>query len=135
GGEWRGTTGGHCPAYQQVNLAIIPRDVAAEFAAARGTPSLARSSRSPRRASRSPFARPLGPTSAPTCRVIASTEKDHTRARANVRHGPAARGLDRTERRRRHPPPGRRFVGRGDRQEHVLSARLGAEHQGKGPAP
>jgi uncharacterized protein YcsI (UPF0317 family) len=32
-GEWRGTTAGHCPAYQQVNLAILPRDVAAEFAA------------------------------------------------------------------------------------------------------
>jgi uncharacterized protein YcsI (UPF0317 family) len=32
-GEWRGTTGGHCPAYQQVNLAILPKDVAAEFAA------------------------------------------------------------------------------------------------------
>ena len=32
-GEWRGTTAGHCPAYQQVNLAILPKDVAAEFAA------------------------------------------------------------------------------------------------------
>ena len=32
-GEWRGTTAGHCPAYQQVNLAILPMDVAAEFAA------------------------------------------------------------------------------------------------------
>jgi uncharacterized protein YcsI (UPF0317 family) len=32
-GEWRGTTAGHCPAYQQVNLVILPRDVAAEFAA------------------------------------------------------------------------------------------------------
>ena len=32
-GEWRGTTAGHCPAYQQVNLAILPKDMAAEFAA------------------------------------------------------------------------------------------------------
>jgi uncharacterized protein YcsI (UPF0317 family) len=32
-GEWRGTTAGHCPAYQQVNLVILPSDVAAEFAA------------------------------------------------------------------------------------------------------
>lgn len=31
--EWRGTTGGHCPAYQQANLVILPGDVAAEFAA------------------------------------------------------------------------------------------------------
>jgi len=32
-GEWRGTTAGHCPAFQQVNLAILPKEVAAEFAA------------------------------------------------------------------------------------------------------
>ncbi|MFN0181104.1 MAG: putative hydro-lyase [Gemmatimonadales bacterium] len=32
GGEWRGTTGGHCPAYQQANLAILPKEAAAEFA-------------------------------------------------------------------------------------------------------
>src|SRR5262245_10503106 len=32
-GEWRGATSGHCPAYQQVNLAILPKEVAAEFAA------------------------------------------------------------------------------------------------------
>jgi len=32
-GEWRGTTAGHCSAYQQVNPVILPRDVAAEFAA------------------------------------------------------------------------------------------------------
>src|SRR4029453_15893610 len=32
-GEWRRTTAGHCPPYQQVNLAILPKDVAAEFAA------------------------------------------------------------------------------------------------------
>ena len=32
-GEWRGTTAGHCPAYQQVNLVILPQDWAAEFAA------------------------------------------------------------------------------------------------------
>ena len=32
-GEWRGTTAGHCSAYQQVNLAILPKEVAAEFAA------------------------------------------------------------------------------------------------------
>ena len=31
-GEWRGTTAGHCPAFQQVNLAILPNEVAAEFA-------------------------------------------------------------------------------------------------------
>jgi uncharacterized protein YcsI (UPF0317 family) len=32
-GEWRGTTAGHCPAFQQLNLAILPKGVAAEFAA------------------------------------------------------------------------------------------------------
>jgi uncharacterized protein YcsI (UPF0317 family) len=32
-GEWRGTTGGHCPAYQQANLAILPKEAAVEFAA------------------------------------------------------------------------------------------------------
>jgi uncharacterized protein YcsI (UPF0317 family) len=32
-GEWHGTTGGHCPAYLQTNLAILPREAAAEFAA------------------------------------------------------------------------------------------------------
>ena len=32
-GEWRGTTAGHCPAFQQVNLAILPHEAAAEFAA------------------------------------------------------------------------------------------------------
>jgi uncharacterized protein YcsI (UPF0317 family) len=32
-GEWRATTGGHCPAYQQANLAILPKEAAAEFAA------------------------------------------------------------------------------------------------------
>jgi uncharacterized protein YcsI (UPF0317 family) len=32
-GEWRGTTGGHCPAYQQANLVILPQDAALEFAA------------------------------------------------------------------------------------------------------
>src|SRR5499433_887217 len=32
-GEWRGTTGGHCPAYQQTNLVILPQEAAAEFAA------------------------------------------------------------------------------------------------------
>jgi len=32
-GEWRGTTGGHCPAYLQTNLAILPKEAAAEFAA------------------------------------------------------------------------------------------------------
>jgi len=31
-GEWRGTTAGHCPAFQQVNLAILPNEAAAEFA-------------------------------------------------------------------------------------------------------
>ena len=32
-GEWRGTTAGHCPAYQQANLVILPEAAAAEFAA------------------------------------------------------------------------------------------------------
>lgn len=32
-GEWRGTTGGHCPAYQQANLAILPKEAAVDFAA------------------------------------------------------------------------------------------------------
>jgi len=32
-GEWWGTTAGHCPAFQQVNLAILPKEVAAEFTA------------------------------------------------------------------------------------------------------
>jgi uncharacterized protein YcsI (UPF0317 family) len=30
-GEWRGSTGGHCPAYQQANL--VPKEAALEFAA------------------------------------------------------------------------------------------------------
>jgi uncharacterized protein YcsI (UPF0317 family) len=32
-GEWRGTTAGHCPAYQQANLVILPMEAAVEFAA------------------------------------------------------------------------------------------------------
>jgi len=32
-GEWRGTTAGHCPAYQQANVVILPKEAAAEFAA------------------------------------------------------------------------------------------------------
>jgi uncharacterized protein YcsI (UPF0317 family) len=32
-GTWRGTTGGHCPAYQQANLVILPQEAAVEFAA------------------------------------------------------------------------------------------------------
>jgi uncharacterized protein YcsI (UPF0317 family) len=32
-GEWHGSTGGHCPAYQQANLVILPEEAAAEFAA------------------------------------------------------------------------------------------------------
>src|SRR5262245_57168564 len=32
-GEWHGTTAGHCSAYQQANMAILPKDAAAEFAA------------------------------------------------------------------------------------------------------
>jgi Protein of unknown function (DUF1445) len=32
-GEWRGTTAGHCPAYQQANLAILPMEAVVEFAA------------------------------------------------------------------------------------------------------
>jgi uncharacterized protein YcsI (UPF0317 family) len=32
-GTWRGTTGGHCPAYQQANLVILPQKAAVEFAA------------------------------------------------------------------------------------------------------
>jgi uncharacterized protein YcsI (UPF0317 family) len=31
--EWRGTTAGHCPAYQQANLVILPTDAAVDFAA------------------------------------------------------------------------------------------------------
>jgi uncharacterized protein YcsI (UPF0317 family) len=32
-GQWRGTTGGHCLAYQQANLVILPQEAAVEFAA------------------------------------------------------------------------------------------------------
>ena len=32
-GEWRGSTGGQCPAYQQANLVILPEEAAVEFAA------------------------------------------------------------------------------------------------------
>jgi uncharacterized protein YcsI (UPF0317 family) len=32
-GEWHGATSGHCPAYQQANLVILPREDAPEFAA------------------------------------------------------------------------------------------------------
>src|SRR5262245_29183449 len=32
-GDWRGTTGGHCPAFQQANLVVLPKEAAAEFAA------------------------------------------------------------------------------------------------------
>jgi uncharacterized protein YcsI (UPF0317 family) len=32
-GAWHGTTGGHCPAYQQANLVILPQEAAVEFAA------------------------------------------------------------------------------------------------------
>ena len=32
-GRWRGSTGGHCPAYQQANLVVLPMEAAAEFAA------------------------------------------------------------------------------------------------------
>jgi len=32
-GEWRGTTAGHCPAYQQANVVILPEEAAIEFAA------------------------------------------------------------------------------------------------------
>jgi uncharacterized protein YcsI (UPF0317 family) len=32
-GEWHATTSGHCSAYQQANMAILPKDAAAEFAA------------------------------------------------------------------------------------------------------
>src|SRR5512134_24898 len=32
-GEWHGTTAGHCSAYQQANLVILPEEAAAEFAA------------------------------------------------------------------------------------------------------
>jgi len=32
-GEWRGSTGGHCPAHQQANLVILPQEAALEFAA------------------------------------------------------------------------------------------------------
>src|SRR3974390_1627869 len=32
-GGWVGSTAGQCPRYQQANLAVLPNDVAAEFAA------------------------------------------------------------------------------------------------------
>jgi len=32
-GQWRDSTGGQCPAYQQANLVILPKEAAAEFAA------------------------------------------------------------------------------------------------------
>ncbi|MDQ2923069.1 MAG: putative hydro-lyase [Candidatus Dormibacteraeota bacterium] len=32
-GKWRGTTAGHCPAYQQANLVVLPSKYAADFAA------------------------------------------------------------------------------------------------------
>ena len=32
-GAWHGTTGGHCPTYQQANLVILPQEAAVEFAA------------------------------------------------------------------------------------------------------
>jgi len=32
-GEWHGSTGGHCPAYQQANLVILPQEAALEFVA------------------------------------------------------------------------------------------------------
>src|SRR2546425_11168769 len=32
-GAWRGTTGGHCPAYQRATLVILPQEAAVEFAA------------------------------------------------------------------------------------------------------
>src|SRR6516164_7948950 len=32
-GEWRGSTGGQCSAYQQANLVILPKEAAVEFAA------------------------------------------------------------------------------------------------------
>ena len=32
-GEWHGTTAGHCSAYQQANLVILPKEAAPEFAA------------------------------------------------------------------------------------------------------
>ena len=32
-GEWHGSTGGQCPAYQQANLVILPQEAALEFAA------------------------------------------------------------------------------------------------------
>jgi len=72
-GEWRGSTGGQCAAYQQANLVILPKEAAVEFAAsAPATPSPARSSRSHLRATRSPPVRPRALTSAPTYRATAS---------------------------------------------------------------
>jgi uncharacterized protein YcsI (UPF0317 family) len=32
-GEWRGSTAGQCPAYQQANLVVLPKEAASEFAA------------------------------------------------------------------------------------------------------
>ena len=34
--EWHGTTAGHCPAFQQANLVILPSEAAPEFADANG---------------------------------------------------------------------------------------------------
>jgi len=72
-GQWRDSTGGQCPAYQQANLVILPKEAAAEFAAF--------CTRNPKPcplieitppATRSPPVRPRVRTSAPICPAIAS---------------------------------------------------------------
>ena len=75
-GEWRGTTGGHCPAYQQTNVVILPQESAAEFAAfCTRNPRPCRSPRSCRRAIQNPFALPQALTFALTCPATASIAK------------------------------------------------------------
>ena len=68
-GEWHGSTGGQCPAYQQANLVILPEEAAAEFAAfctRNPKPCPLLEITPPSRP-----ARPLTPTSAPTSRATA----------------------------------------------------------------
>ena len=73
-GEWHGSTGGQCPAYQQANLVILPKEAAAEFAAfCTRNPKPCPLVESLPRATPSRPARPLAPTSAPTSRATAYT--------------------------------------------------------------
>jgi uncharacterized protein YcsI (UPF0317 family) len=73
-GEWRGSTGGHCPACQQANLVILPKEAAAEFA---------------RLLHPQPQALPDPRDHAPG---LASRTHDHPRAGDNVPDRPASRG-------------------------------------------